>query len=112
MVPVSNDMMRYADPAADAFVRDDLVKVIALREDKAFLFGDGTADSPRGYLSFANGWVAAGGGTTGSWSTTGNSTEAVNGADPAGNTGRNFITSTQTVAAATGADELGGAIHP
>jgi hypothetical protein len=30
LVPVSNDMMRYADPAVDAFVRDDLVKVIAL----------------------------------------------------------------------------------
>ena len=29
LVPVSNDLLRYADPAADAFVRDDLVKVIA-----------------------------------------------------------------------------------
>jgi HK97 family phage major capsid protein len=111
LVPVSNDMMRYSDPAVDAFVRDDLVKVLALREDLAFLFGDGTQDTPRGYLSFANGWVAAGGGTVGNWLTTGNSTEAVNGADPAGSTGGNFITSTETFTADTVADELGGAIN-
>ena len=65
LVPVTNDMMRYADPAADAFVRDDLVKVIALREDLAFITGDGTANSPRGWLSFANGWALANGGTAG-----------------------------------------------
>ena len=54
LVPISNDLMRFADPAIDAFVRDDLVKVMALREDLAFLTGDGTQDSPRGFLSFAN----------------------------------------------------------
>jgi len=54
LVPISNDMMRYADPAVDAIVRDDLVKVNALREDLAFLIGEGTQGSPRGYLSFAN----------------------------------------------------------
>ncbi len=26
LVPISNDMMRYANPAIDAFVRDDVVK--------------------------------------------------------------------------------------
>ena len=51
LVPISNDLMRYADPAADAFVRDDLVKVVALREDLAFITGDGTANTPRGFLS-------------------------------------------------------------
>jgi HK97 family phage major capsid protein len=111
LVPVSNDMMRYADPAVDAFVRDDLVKVIALREDLAFLLGDGTQDTPRGYLSFANGWVGANAGTIGVWSTTANSVFAVNGTDPANTTGGNFITANQTYTLATVAAELGGAVN-
>lgn len=111
LVPVTNDMMRYADPAADAFVRDDLVKVLALREDLAFILGDGTQDTPRGFLSFANGWVAANGGTVGNWLTTANSTLAVNGADPANSTGGNFITSNETYTLATVAQELGGAVN-
>jgi HK97 family phage major capsid protein len=52
LVPVSNDLLRYADPSIDALVRDDLVKVFALREDAAFIRSDGTQDSPRGFLSF------------------------------------------------------------
>lgn len=111
LVPVSNDMMRYADPAIDAFVRDDLVLVMALREDSAFILSDGTQDSPRGFLSFANGHVAANGGTVGVWSTSSNSTLAVNGADPANNTGGNFITSTANYTLATVAAELGGAVN-
>lgn len=111
LVPVSNDMMRYSDPAVDAFVRDDLVKVIALREDLAFILGDGLADSPRGFLSFANGWVIFNKGTAGVWSTTNNSTFAVNAADPANSTGGNFILSTAAFTAATVANELAGAIN-
>lgn len=111
LVPVSNDMMRYADPAVDAFVRDDLVKVVALREDLAFLVGDGTADTPRGWLSFANGWVVTQGGTAGSFSTTAASTAAVNAADPANTTGGNFITSTSGYSLSTVATELGGAVN-
>lgn len=111
LVPVSNDMMRYADPAVDAFVRDDLVKVVALREDLAFIMGDGTQDSPIGYLYIANRWVALNGGTAGSWSTSGASVEAVNGADPANSTGGNFITSTSAFTLATVAQELGGAVN-
>jgi HK97 family phage major capsid protein len=98
LVPVSNDMMRYADPAVDAFVRDDLVKVLALREDLAFLIGDGTADTPRGFLSFANGYATS----AGVFSTTADSTAAVGG---------NFITSTETFTLATVASELGGAVN-
>jgi HK97 family phage major capsid protein len=52
LVPVSNDMLRYADPAIDAYVRDDLVQVLARREDLAFIRGDGTADSPKGFRTF------------------------------------------------------------
>ena len=111
LVPVSNDMMRYADPAADAFVRDDLVKVIALREDLAFLTGDGTADTPMGFLAFANRWVSANGGTMGVWSSSADSTLAVNGADPANSTGGNFITSNATPSLSTVQAELGGAAN-
>lgn len=109
LVPVSNDMMRYADPAVDAFVRDDLVKVIALREDLAFLLGDGTQATPRGYLSFANGYALAGNsliglaaGSAGSFSSTANSVAAVGG---------NFITSNETYTLTTAAQELGGLVN-
>lgn len=112
LVPVSNDMMRYADPAVDAFVRDDLVKVLALREDLAFLFGDGTQDSPRGFTSFANGWAVSQGGTAGTWSSTANSTAGVNSLTTSnpliGSNGGNFITSNETYTLATASAELGG----
>jgi HK97 family phage major capsid protein len=98
LVPVSNDMMRYADPAADAFVRDDLVKVVALTEDYAFILGDGLQDSPRGFLSFANAFAT----TAGIFSITGNSTASAGG---------NFITSTANYTLATVAAELGGAVN-
>jgi HK97 family phage major capsid protein len=111
LVPVSNDMMRYASPAVDAFVRDDLVKVMALTEDKNFILGDGTADTPMGWLTFANLWVGQNTGTVGVWSIAANSTFAVNGADPANSTGGNFISSTQAYTLSTVASELGGAIN-
>lgn len=98
LVPVSNDMMRYADPAVDAFVRDDLVKVLALREDLAFLTGDGTQDSPRGYISFASSY----GTTVPRFLSTGNSTAAAGG---------NWITSTAVYTLATVAAELAGAVN-
>lgn len=102
LVPVSNDMMRYADPAVDAFVRDDLVKVIALREDLAFLLGDGTQDTPRGFLSFANGYATQTGGSAGAWNSSANSVAAVGG---------NFITSTENYTLSTVAQELGGLVN-
>lgn len=102
LVPVSNDMMRYADPAVDAFVRDDLVKVMALREDLAFILGNGQQDTPRGYLSFANGYALAQGGSAGSFLTTASSTAA---------SGGNFITSTSAFTLATAAAELGGLVN-
>jgi HK97 family phage major capsid protein len=99
LVPVSNDMMRYADPAADAFVRDDLVKIVALRQDVAFLLGDGSQASPMGFTAFANRFAVTGGGTAGAWSITANSVAAVGG---------NFLTSNETYTLATAAQELGG----
>jgi HK97 family phage major capsid protein len=111
LVPVSNDMMRYSDPAVDAFVRDDLVKVTALAEDVNFILGQGVNDGPIGFLTFANRWIQRQGGTVGVWSTSANSTEAVNAADPANTTGGNFITSTESYTLATVANELGGAVN-
>lgn len=102
LVPVSNDMMRYADPAVDAFVRDDLVRVIALAEDYAFLLSDGSKDSPRGYLSFAQGYAILNGGTAGAFNIGAASTAA---------SGGNFVTSNATYTLATVAQELGGAVN-
>ena len=111
LVPVSNDMMRYSDPAADAFVRDDLVKVMALREDKGFLFDDGTSDTVVGMLACANRWVGENDGTMGAWSTSANSVMAANAADPDNSTGGNFITSNASPTLATVQAELGGAAN-
>jgi HK97 family phage major capsid protein len=111
LVPVSNDMMRYSDPATDAFVRDDLVQVLALAQDLNFMFSMGANDSPFGFLFFANRWVQRNGGTVGSWLTSAVSTLAVNGNDPANSTGGNFITSNETYTLATVAQELAGAVN-
>jgi HK97 family phage major capsid protein len=102
LVPVSNDLMRFADPAADAFVRDDLTKVMALREDLAFLTGEGTQDSPRGFTSFANAYALSQGGTVGVWSATADSTAA---------TGGNFVTANETPTLTTVAAELGTLVN-
>ena len=51
LTPVSNDLLRQSNPSADQMVRDDLVRVMALREDLAFLRGDGTQNTPKGLLN-------------------------------------------------------------
>ena len=56
LVPISNDLIRDANPRADAIVRDDLVNAMALREDLAFLRDDGTNNKPKGILY----WTDAG----------------------------------------------------
>ncbi|MBY0430327.1 MAG: phage major capsid protein, partial [Rhodospirillales bacterium] len=48
LVPLSNDWLRYATPATDQLVQNDVVQGLARTEDLAFLRGDGTADWPRG----------------------------------------------------------------
>ena len=52
VVPISNDLMRYSSPGADAIVRDDMVNGMADAENRAFLRGDGTAATPRGLLNW------------------------------------------------------------
>jgi len=51
VTPVSNDLLRFAGPEADAFVRDDLVLVYRIRKDLACLRGDGTQQTPMGILN-------------------------------------------------------------
>lgn len=48
LVPVSNDLLKDASPRADAIVRDDLVRVLSIREDLAFIRDDGTSNTPKG----------------------------------------------------------------
>ncbi|QJC85833.1 phage major capsid protein [Cereibacter sphaeroides] len=61
MVPIGNSLLRHSGVAMAQLVRDDLLKVMALREDLAFLRGDGSADTPKGlrhWMLPAN-WSAA-----------------------------------------------------
>lgn len=50
LVAVPNDIIRNASIAAEEFVRDDIVKLMALTEDEAFLFGSGVQFEPLGLL--------------------------------------------------------------
>lgn len=52
VVPLSNDLMRYSSPGADAIVRDDVVNGMADAENRNFLRGDGTASTPKGFLNW------------------------------------------------------------
>jgi hypothetical protein len=54
LVPISNDLIRYSSPSADAVVRDDVVRAMAQREDQAFLRDDGTerhAEGPEVWIN-------------------------------------------------------------
>jgi HK97 family phage major capsid protein len=48
LVPVSNDLIRDASPAADMLVRDDMVNQMKLKIDYTGMYGDGTAYTPIG----------------------------------------------------------------
>ncbi len=48
IVPISNDLIRFAQGSADALVRDDLIRQLAVLEDTAFLRGMGTQWTPKG----------------------------------------------------------------
>ncbi len=53
LVPISNDLIRYATPGVEAIVRDDMLGAIAEREDNAFINGLGTEYSPKGLRYWA-----------------------------------------------------------
>lgn len=61
-VPVSNDLLRQSSIQMAMTVRDDLVSVMALREDLAFLRGDGLSNTPKGIRNWApvGNWSASG----------------------------------------------------
>jgi HK97 family phage major capsid protein len=52
LTPVSNDLLRYSSPSADAIVRDDLVSAMATKEDTSFIRGTGTDATPKGLLNW------------------------------------------------------------
>lgn len=61
LVPIGNSLLRHTGIQMAMAVRDDLVAVMARREDLAFIRGDGSANTPKGirnWLLAAN-WVAA-----------------------------------------------------
>ncbi len=47
LVPVSNDLLRFASPSADTMVRNDLLRAMAQAEDAAFIRSDGGGTRPR-----------------------------------------------------------------
>jgi HK97 family phage major capsid protein len=53
LVPISNDLIRFATPSADTVVRDDLVLAIAQRQDLAFIRDLGTGNAPKGLRYWA-----------------------------------------------------------
>lgn len=56
LVPVGNALLRHSGTNVMQLVRDDMLDVMGLRKDLAFLRGDGTGDTPKGL----GGWVLAG----------------------------------------------------
>lgn len=48
LVPLSNDLVRYSSPGADAIVRNDMIRAMAQRENQAFLRDPGTDATPKG----------------------------------------------------------------
>lgn len=53
LTPISNDLMRFASPAADEFVRNDLVAAIAQAEDSNFIRGAQNGANPKGLRYWA-----------------------------------------------------------
>jgi HK97 family phage major capsid protein len=51
LIPLSNDFIRRAQAGAEAMVQKELRARAAIREDLAFLRGDGGSNTPRGLLS-------------------------------------------------------------
>ena len=49
-IPVSNQLLRSANPRAMAEIERDLIRCISQAEDEAFLNGDGTAGKPLGII--------------------------------------------------------------
>lgn len=54
LIKAPNELIRFASPAAEALLRDDMTKSLALGLDLAGLEGNGTDTRPRGVVNFQN----------------------------------------------------------
>jgi len=54
LIKAPNELIRFASPAAEALLRDDMTKSLALGLDLAGLEGNGTDTRPRGLINFPN----------------------------------------------------------
>ena len=61
IVPASKELLAESSYSVDEFLRMHLARVLAAREDLAFIRGDGTADTPRGMKYWAG--LSSGGGS-------------------------------------------------
>jgi HK97 family phage major capsid protein len=52
VLPISNEMIRIGGSMAEAAIMSDLIRAFAVREDLAFLRGDGASTTPRGLKSW------------------------------------------------------------
>lgn len=61
LVPISNDLLRYASPSAESMIRQDLVAAMGQRADLAAIRDNGTASTPKGirYWAPAAGVISA-----------------------------------------------------
>lgn len=53
LVPLSNDLIRYANPNADSIVRDDVLRAFRVMEDITFIRALGTQFTPKGLRYWA-----------------------------------------------------------
>jgi HK97 family phage major capsid protein len=53
-VVMPNDLLRYASVAAEALIRSDMTKSLALTADLAYIAGSGSGTQPEGILETAN----------------------------------------------------------
>jgi HK97 family phage major capsid protein len=54
LIPMSNDLLRFANPTTDAMIREDLVLAMGQAEDSTFIRSAGTDYAPRGLRYWAN----------------------------------------------------------
>jgi HK97 family phage major capsid protein len=52
LVPISNDFLRYARPAGDTIVKQDILAALASGEDFNLINGNGTAYTPKGLVNW------------------------------------------------------------
>lgn len=64
---IPNELFRFASVSVEQFIREDLMKVAALKVDKTFLEGVGSATAPKGLINYSgiNSYTASVTGTDG-----------------------------------------------